>query len=180
MSRWFASAVFVAAAAGCAAHAPAPAAQASLEQHASATLAEMQARDPGLGDLMRSATGYAVFPDVGAAGALIAGGAFGKGILYEHGVPTGYVEVRQGSVGPQLGGQTYAELIVLRDPYDIDRLKAGAFDLGAGATAVALDAGASASVRLTSGATVFVLPRGGLMAGVSISGQQVVYRPLTG
>ena len=30
------------------------------------------------------------------------------------------------------------------------------------------------------GSTVFVLPRGGLMAGVSISGQQIQFRPLRG
>jgi lipid-binding SYLF domain-containing protein len=95
-------------------------------------------------------------------------------------VLTGYVELRQGSVGPQLGGQTYSELLVLRDPYDIDRLKAGAFDIGASATAVVLTTGAAANAALSTGATVFVLPRGGLMAGVSISGQQIAYRPLRG
>ena len=180
MSKWFASAVFVLAAAACATHTPAPQAQASLEDKASATLADMQARDPGLNGLLARSAGYAIFPDVGAAGALVAGGAFGRGFLYEHGVLTGYVELRQGSVGPQLGGQTYSELLVLRDPYDIDRLKAGAFDIGASATAVVLTTGAAANAALSTGATVFVLPRGGLMAGVSISGQQIAYRPLRG
>ncbi len=137
----------------------------------------MEARQPGLHELVASSAGYAVFPNIGAGGAIV-GGAFGKGILFEHGHPTGYVELKQGSVGAQIGGQTYSELLLVRDHYDIDRLKAGEFRMGADASAVVLNSGAAASDRFAEGSTVFVLPRGGLMAGVSIAGQQINYQPL--
>ncbi|HUJ59139.1 MAG TPA: YSC84-related protein [Kofleriaceae bacterium] len=167
-------------AAGCATTAPQGTARHDLMQSANATLGEMETRDPGLPSLLDTAQAYAVFPDVGAAGALVAGGAYGKGILYEHGVPTGYVELRQGSIGLELGGQTFAELVVLSSQDEVDRLKAGSFDVGASASAVALKAGAAATARLQPGSTAFVMPRGGLMAGISVHGQQIQYRPLSG
>ncbi len=163
----------------CATHTPSPQQQQSLEQKGAATLSEMIARDPGLPALLSSSEAYAVFPDVGAAGAIV-GGAFGKGILYERGRPMGYVEVKQGSVGLQLGGQTYAELIVLRNRHDVEELKAGTLNLGAGASAVAIKAGAAASGSFAGGTSVFVMPHGGLMADISISGQTIAYRPLAG
>ena len=69
---------------------------------------------------------------------------------------------------------------MLENPSEIEQLKAGSFDLGADTSAVALESGAAASARFSEGTTVFVMPRGGLMAGVSISGQQIQYRPLAG
>ena len=121
--------------------------------------------------------GYAVFPNIGAAGAIIAGGAYGQGVLYENGVPTGYVSLKQGSIGPQLGGQSFAELVFLRTPYDVSTMKAGAFKFGGDATAVVVTAGASISGQIAEGRTVFVQPHGGLMAGISLSGQSIGYVP---
>lgn len=179
MMRYCAVAGFaIAVAAGCHQGAPkTPQEQASLEQKANAALQEMRAKDPGLDPLLSSAAGYAVFPDVGAAGALYVGGAYGKGVLYERGRPTGFVTLTQGGVGLTLGGQTYAELIVLRSGYDVDRLKAGKFDLGAGITAVIVKPGASAEARTSAGTSVFVNPHGGLMAGVTVNGQQINFSP---
>lgn len=173
------AAVVVCAMSACATHTPSPQQQASLEQQAAATLSEMIARDPGLPALLSSAEGYAVFPNVGAAGAIV-GGAFGKGILYERGRPMGYVEVKQGSIGLQLGGQTYAELLVLHTPDEVTALKAGSLKMGAGMSAVAIKSGAAASASFSSGTSVFVMPRGGLMADISVSGQTIAYRPLAG
>jgi lipid-binding SYLF domain-containing protein len=158
---------------------PSHATQQNLQSQAATTLSAMTQRDPGLPALLSSAAGYAVFPDVGAAGALLAGGAFGKGILYEQGRPTGYVELKQASVGPQLGGQTYAELVVLRNPNDVEDLKGGVFKMGANMSAVILKTGAAAAANFESGISVFVMPRGGMMAGVSVHGQKIGYRPLT-
>jgi lipid-binding SYLF domain-containing protein len=177
MMRWCFAVAVAAGTVGCAPHPPSMAQAESLDSSADATLADMQRRDPGLTAVLDQSAGYAVFPDIGAAGVFIAGGAAGKGVLYEHGHPTGYVELRQGSVGPQLGGQTYSELVVLRDPFDVDKLKANTFDLGAEASAVALTTGAASSAQFENGAAVFVVPRGGLMAGVSISGQQITFLP---
>src|SRR5262245_45458275 len=136
--------------AACATKTPPVAAQMTLEKQVQTTLAEMQSRDPTIATLLTQSAGYAVFPNVGAAGAVVAGGAFGKGLLFEHGALVGYVEIKQGSVGLELGGQTYAELIVLHDRTDIDRIKVGDFNLGAGASAVVLNAGAATTTQFDS------------------------------
>jgi lipid-binding SYLF domain-containing protein len=161
----------------CGGRQPSPAAQRNLLNDANTTIAEMTARDPGLSPVLINSVAYAVFPDVGAAGAVV-GGAYGRGILYEDRTATGLIELKQGSIGLQLGGQTYSELIVLRDPQQIENLKSGELKIGADASAVIIRSGAAAAVRFDHGSEVFVMPRGGLMGGVTISGQSIGYQPL--
>jgi lipid-binding SYLF domain-containing protein len=177
MSKLYLAGVLVMLAA-CGTKAPPPAQQQTLKSQAANTLAEMTARDPSLPTLLGQSAGYAVFPSVGAGGAVV-GGAFGKGILYEQGMPTGYVEISQGSIGLQLGGQTYAQLVALETPADVAHLKSGNVTLGANANAVVLKTGAAAETHFQGGVAVVVMPRGGLMAGVTVTGQQIRYRPLT-
>lgn len=148
-----------------------------LEDQVSATLGAMTARDPGLDSLLHQTYAYAVFPDVGKAGVFYVGGAYGNGILYENGTPSGLVQLKQGSVGLELGGETFSELILLHDPDDVARLKTGNFDLGADASAVALTAGAATAGAFRNGMAVFVMPRGGLMAGITVTGQSIDYHP---
>jgi lipid-binding SYLF domain-containing protein len=171
------AALLLVAVVGCASSPKTVAETRSLEQRADATLNEMVARDPGLRDLIASSAGYAVFPDIAKGGAIV-GGAYGEGVLYEHGKPTGIVSLKQASIGAQLGGQTFAELLVLRDPLDVQRLKQGKYDVGANASAVALKAGAAAQATSKEGAVVFLMPRGGLMVDLSVSGQKIDYEPL--
>lgn len=162
----------------CAASAPAsPHQAASIEDQANATLTDMYSRAPGLRSLVDSSAGVAVFPNVGAGGAFVAGGAYGKGVLFEHGYPAGYVNLSQASIGPQLGGQSFSELIVLRTSYDVQLMKAGSFKFGAEASAVVLNAGAGIADQIAAGRTVYIEPRGGLMAGLSVSGQQINFAP---
>lgn len=153
--------------------------RADLERKADQTLSMMMGRDPGLSSLLSRSAGYVVFPDVGKGG-FIAGAAHGRGILYERGIRTGYVELSQGSIGAQIGAQTFAELIVLERAYDVQRLKRGEFSIGGNASAVALTAGAAAGTQFVSGVAVFVVPHGGVMAELSLNGQQLNYAPLGG
>ena len=90
----------------------------TLQQNADAALDAMIERDPGLRQVLPKAAAYAVFPDVGQAGVLV-GGAYGHGVLYEHDEVVGIVTLSQGSVGFQLGAQTFSELLVLNDPDQI-------------------------------------------------------------
>jgi lipid-binding SYLF domain-containing protein len=147
----------------------------NLRRDADATLAEMSSRDPAVAEMTRSARAYAVFPSVGKGGALV-GGAYGKGILYEGGVPTGFVSLEQASIGAQLGGQSFAELLVLRNPADIDALKDGRFTVGANVGVIVLSPEAAGQKAFDSDAIVFVLPRGGLMVDISFSGQRMKYQ----
>lgn len=162
----------VALAAGCATTPDTPAERDGLEQRAVATLDIMKARDPSLAPVLDDAVGYAVFPEIGKGGAIV-GGAYGHGVVFQHGRPVGFVELSQASIGAQLGGQTFAELIVLRDDAALDRLKSDNLDLGADASAVALTSGGGRGVQFEDGVAVFVMPRGGLMVDISVHGQKI-------
>lgn len=161
--------------AGCATAPATRAEKESLQTSARATLDEMIARNPAIQDTIRNAPGYAVFPSIGKGGVLV-GGAHGQGILYEHGVPTGYVSVEQASIGAQLGGQTFSQLLVLRTPQQVVDVKAGRFTAGADLGVVVLSQSAGAQTNFNPNASVFVLPRGGLMVDVSINGQRIKYQ----
>jgi lipid-binding SYLF domain-containing protein len=143
-----------------------------LEARAGATLETMRARDPGLQALLDSAVGYVVFPEVGKGGVVV-GAAYGRGVLYENGRRAGFVELNQASIGAQLGGQTFSELLVFNDRNQLQDLKDGQYSVGANASAVALTKGAAASADFQEGVAVFVLPRGGLMAELTVSGQKL-------
>jgi lipid-binding SYLF domain-containing protein len=162
--------------AGCATAPKSSSERRSLEARADATLDTMIARDPGLRDVVDRAYGYAVFPEVGKGGLLV-GGAYGRGIVYEKGRKVGFVELNQASIGAQLGGQTFSELLVFRDRAALEELKGGDFEIGAGASAVVLTKGAATGARFERGVALFVLPRGGLMVDVSVTGQQLNFQP---
>ena len=146
-----------------------------LEARADATLHTMIQKDLGLRDVLNSAEGYVVFPEIGKGGVIV-GAAYGRGVLYERGQKIGFVELNQGSIGAQLGAQTFAELIVFQDRNEMEKLTGGHFKLGAGISAIALTTGAAAAADFTAGTAVFVMPRGGLMVDVSVSGQQLNFR----
>lgn len=165
--------------AGCATAPKTPSERAELQTDAQATLQAMKTRDPGLQNLLNTAYAYAVFPEIGKGG-FIAGAAHGRGVVFQQGRPIGYVQLSQGSLGAQIGAQTFSELLVLRDQAQLQRLQAGNFSLGGNVSAVVLTAGAAASTRFTDGVAVFVMPRGGVMAELSVSGQQISYQPLSG
>jgi lipid-binding SYLF domain-containing protein len=162
--------------AACATAPDTPIQRRSLEASAEATLETMKARDPGLSPILADATGYAVFPDI-AKGGVLAGGAHGFGVVYERGKPVGIAELNQASIGAQLGAETFSEVIVFRDERELNRLEAGNFDLGAGASAVFVKAGAAREARFERGVAVFVLPRRGLMVDLSVHGQQIDFKP---
>jgi lipid-binding SYLF domain-containing protein len=147
--------------------------RAGLKIDADNTITQMTRQDPSLGPVLNQAAGYVVFPSVGQGGALV-GGAGGKGVLYERGQPIGYADLRQVSVGAELGGQRFAELVVLRDQAAVDRVKGGTFDVGAQASAVIVTAGQAAATQFGQrGVAVYVQPHGGAMFNLSLTGQQI-------
>jgi len=96
--------------------------------------------------------GYAVFPTIGKGGIGI-GGAYGKGNVYERGKHIGTVSMSQLSVGFQLGGQAYSQVIFFEDRRALDEFTDGNFEFGAGVGAIAITAAASASATTTGAGT---------------------------
>src|SRR5262249_47761615 len=95
------------------------------------------------GHFFDKAYGFAVFPSIGKGGMGI-GAAHGKGRVYEKGKPIGQSTMNQLSVGAQLGGQAYREIIFFQDERALRDFTKGNFELGADASAVAINAGAGA------------------------------------
>jgi lipid-binding SYLF domain-containing protein len=139
---------------------------------------------------------YAVFPTVGS-GAVGVGGAYGKGRVYVHGVHSGDATMGQVSLGFQLGGKAYSQIIFFEDKRALDEFESGNFEFGADASAIAITAsanagaatnGASAGVSVgqndattrgiyQKGMAVFTVAKGGLMYSASIAGQKFSYSP---
>lgn len=147
----------------------------ALKADAAAALAKAEAADWTLRDLARASYAYAVFPSVGK-GALGLGGAYGQGILYEQGVFVGYCDLTQASIGLQLGGQSYTEIIVFENKKAADFFKSGSFAFDAQVTAVALKSGASANAKYSKGVAIFTMDEGGLMYEASVGGQKFGYQ----
>jgi lipid-binding SYLF domain-containing protein len=144
----------------------------------------------------KTAYGYAVFPNVGKAGVGV-GGAFGKGRVYQKGVYVGDTSLTQASIGLQLGGQVYQQIVFLQDKAAFDKFTSGNFSFGAEAEAVAITAaaGAQASTAGSSavasggekdaatvgdyhnGMAVFTVAKGGLMYQAAVNGQHFSYKP---
>jgi len=138
------------------------------------TIELFKSRDPGLSKWFTEAHGYAVFPTVGKGGMGV-GGAFGRGQVFENGTFIGYSKLSQATIGLQLGGQEYAEVIFLKDKYALSSFTSGTFEFAAQASAVAVRAGASADADYNNGVAVFTMPRGGAMFEASVGGQKFGY-----
>jgi lipid-binding SYLF domain-containing protein len=139
---------------------------------------------------------YAVFPSVGS-GALLVGGAFGKGRVYLHGHYVGDASMGQVSVGFQAGGKAYSEIIFFEDKRALDEFESGSFEFGADASVVAITVGANASAATNGtsagasatdtdattrgvyqkGMAVFTVAKGGLMYSAAVAGQKFSYEP---
>ena len=142
-----------------------------------------------------SSYGYALFPTIGKGGIGL-GGAYGKGRVYKKGSYVGNTSMTQLTIGFQLGGQAYRQVIFFEDKKTFDEFASGNFEFGAQASAVAITAGASATAStaggVSSGAStskndastsgkyhkgmaVFTIAKGGLMYEASIGGQKFKY-----
>jgi lipid-binding SYLF domain-containing protein len=141
--------------------------------------------------------GYAVFPTIGKGGIGV-GGAHGKGRVYAKGVHVGDTTMSQLTVGFQLGGQAFSQIIFFEDERAFNQFTSSNFEFGAQATAVAITAGASATVATTGnsagasggkndaksigeyfrGMAIFTVAKGGLMYEATIGGQKFKYKKL--
>jgi len=135
--------------------------------------------DPSFESFIHNADGYVIFPTVGK-GALIAGGAYGHGEVFEQGRFIGYADISQATLGLQAGAQGYMEAIVFETSAALAHFKAGQLTFTADASAVAMKAGAASSARYANGVVVFAQPLGGLMAEAAIGGQTFSFQPSNG
>jgi lipid-binding SYLF domain-containing protein len=145
-----------------------------------------------------NAYGYAVFPAIGKGG-LVVGGAYGKGKVFQGGRVAGDSSVIKLSVGFQLGGQAFSEIIFFQDKRAYDEFTNGDFTFDAQASAVVITAGAQAQagekgvsagasvvpgdsgvqakIGYRNGMAVFLHIKGGFMYEAAIGGQKFNFTP---
>lgn len=142
------------------------------------------------------AYGYALFPTVGKGGIGI-GGAYGKGKVFKGSSYVGDSSLKQLSIGLQLGGQAYSEIIFFKDAKSFADFTSGSFEFGAQASAVAINMGVNVQTGTTgnsagagqsggsqsakgsyvNGMAVFTAAKGGLMYEASLAGQSFSFEP---
>ena len=151
---------------------------AKLKPEVEQSLEAFKKADSGLEPLVREAAGYAVFPSAGKGG-FVLGGAHGSGLVYEKGDKLiGSAKLSQFSVGAQIGGQAFAELILFENAEALTRFKESRFEMGANLSAVAAAEGKAKTAKYNEGVMVFTRPLKGLMAEASIGGQKFKFDPL--
>lgn len=144
----------------------------------------------------KNAYGYAVFPTIGKGGFGV-GASYGKGKVYQKGNVTGTASMVEFSLGIQVGGEAFSEIIFFEDQKAYDEFTKGDFAFDAEASSIAIGAGAQvktgsqgksagasagqdvvqAAAKYRNGMAVFVHQKGGLMVEASIGGQKFKFTP---
>lgn len=152
---------------------------------------------PQIAAMLAESYGYALFPTVGKGGFFV-GGAFGGGRVYRGGAHVGNASLGQVTIGFQLGGAAFSQLVLFKNKDAFDEFTSGKFAFGAEASAVAVTAGAHAKATTAGSSTsasdpapggaaqgswsggmaTFVYSKGGLMYEASIGGQAFDYEAL--
>ena len=142
-----------------------------------AVIQKFKEKDPGMTKIFADAYGYAVFPTVGKGGMGL-GAARGKGYVYQRGRLIGRSTLTQVTIGLQLGGQVYSEVVFFKDAAALANFKRGKLKLDAQASAIALTARASADLGYRKGVAIVTMAKGGLMYEASVGGQKFSYHPI--
>lgn len=142
--------------------------------------------------------GYAVFPAIGK-GAFVVGGAYGKGQVYVDHKVTGITRLVKASIGLQIGGKSFSQIIFFQDKRAYDEFTSGEFGLDAEASAIIIVGGGSAQTGSSGttagesglgkmgkqtegvyrkGLAIFVCQQGGFMFEASVAGQKFSFEPL--
>jgi len=127
---------------------------------------------------LNKAHSHVIFPNVGKGG-FIVGGAGGEGLVYEGKELIGTATLSQATIGAQIGGQTFVEVILFSDQIALRKFKEGRFEMSAGVSAVAAAEGVAGKADYENGMAVITLPKKGLMAEASIGGQKFKFMELS-
>jgi len=143
----------------------------TLHIEVQSTVDDFKTQDPTMQRLFDTAYGYAVFPEIttGGAGLAFAGG---RGEVFVNHSVVGNAKVTQASIGAQLGGQKYSEIIFFESQGAYASFRSGELAFDARATAIAASHGAAATADYRNGVAVFTIPQGGLMFQAAVGGQK--------
>jgi len=132
--------------------------------------------DPSLDKFFKESFAYSVFPKI-AKGGFGVGAAHGNGEVYEKGKMVGRASMSQISIGLQLGGQVYIEVIFFENEKVFKDFKNGKLKFSAQASAVAAAEGVAKNAKYELGVLIFTLAKNGLMYEAGVGGQKFKFKP---
>ncbi len=152
------------------------------------------------GKYFRMSYGYALFPIVGKGGLFFVGGGYGEGKVFVDTKHVGNSTMTQLSLGPQIGGQAFSQIIFFQHEQAFNDFTSGNFEFSAQASAVVITAGVSAEANTGGGTSAgmsggrndavtasggyrkgmatFTIATGGLMFEAALGGQKFSYTQL--
>jgi lipid-binding SYLF domain-containing protein len=133
--------------------------------------------DSGLTNFFAKAAGYAILPGVGEGG-FIFGGEHGDGLVYEKDKLVGKVTMSEVSVGAQVGGGSFAEIIFFETADALKNFEKSKWEMSAKAKASVAASGVAQNAKYDQGVAVFTLPKSGAMLAAAIGGQKFKFEPL--
>ena len=136
------------------------------EQRVAAAIAEFAAKVPQR--YFAETFGYAVFPRVRRAGYGL-GGAWGRGMAFEAGIPVGDAGFWQVTSGIQAGARTLAMIVFFKDESAMRAYKDGRLQFMGQAGFAAASLGSMKTPAYNSGVAIFALDGFGLMGEASIA-----------
>jgi lipid-binding SYLF domain-containing protein len=164
----------------------------SLANDVNAAIDKFKA-SPQLTKFFNNSYGYAIFPNIGKGGFGL-GGAYGEGSVFKKGQKTGTSSMIQVTLGFQLGGQAFSEIIFFQNEKSYQDFTSGNFEFSAQASAVAITAAANAKTSTTgmaagageksqtgkyqNGMAAFTYIKGGLMYEAALGGQKFSFEKL--
>ena len=99
--------------------------RAALSNKTTAFIENARTTDPSLSKFFDSCVGYASIPSI-AKGGFVVVGAYGKGEVFDKGgARVGFCDVSQGSIGAQIGAQTFGEIIFFETNQSFAAFKGG-------------------------------------------------------
>lgn len=152
-----------------------------------ATQAELAAAEAALGEFatderlepfFSQAEIVAVYPNGFRAGFGF-GGAIGHGLVFRGEQVIGRTSMYQVSVGANVGGQFYRQVLFFKSEAAFERLMAGAAEFAGQANLALAQAGAAGTPSFNTEVAMFTQLRGGLLLEGSVGAHRYTFRPLT-
>ncbi|MGN6335473.1 hypothetical protein [Mycobacterium sp.] len=141
-----------------------------------AALKKVQSKNPDLQKVLDESAGFAVVPSIGRA-SLVLGSAFGIGEVFKGERVIGYAAIVELTIGVQLGGTTFHELVVFHDEDALKNFKQGKYAFASDASVAFVKAGAQGSKGFGASSSIYVFDDGGMLVDLAIGGQKFIFKP---
>lgn len=141
-----------------------------------AALKQVQSKNPELKKVLDESAGFAVVAAIGRA-SLVLGGAYGLGEVFQGERVIGYAAIVELTIGVQVGGTTFHEIVVFHDEGALKNFKQGKYAFAADAAVEIVRAGAQASKGFGATSSIYVFDEGGMLLDLAIGGQKFIFKP---